>query len=195
MRPPNQGPTLLDRLRVETRPAHERIELALDIGARISSQGAYRALLSRFYGFHRAFEPQAERIIADPAFFVPRRKTPLLVRDLKALGLSSLEIERLPDCPLMPIEERAAAFGALYVVEGSTLGGNVISKLVRKTLGLCPATGCAYFGSYGGEIGAQWTMFTARLLAVSSPETDDLVVASASRTFARMEEWLCGAAA
>jgi heme oxygenase len=195
LRPPNRDPTLLDRLRVETRPAHERIEAALDIGPRISSPGSYRALLSRFYGFHRAWEPQAERIIADPAFLVPRRKTPLLVRDLKALGLSSVEIDKLPACQLMPIAGPAAALGAMYVVEGSTLGGNVISRQVRRSLGLCPESGCAYFGSYGGAIGAQWKMFTARLLAVSSPETDDDVVASASRTFALMQEWLCGAPA
>jgi heme oxygenase (biliverdin-IX-beta and delta-forming) len=38
-----------------------------------------------------------------------------------------------------------------------------------------------------------WKSFGRMLSAASSPETDDLIVASASRTFDVMHDWLCEA--
>ena len=51
--------TLLERLKIETRPAHDRIEAAIDLDRRIASRNAYRDLLIRFYGFHKAWESDA----------------------------------------------------------------------------------------------------------------------------------------
>ena len=86
---------------------------------------------------------------------------------------------------------RAAALGAMYVVEGSTLGGAIIARQVERALGLTTESGCAYFRSYGPAISPMWKSFGAVLLASSSPETDDEIVASANRTFAIMQDWLC----
>lgn len=184
--------TLLDRLKIETRPAHDRIEAAIDIDARLSSRASYRALLARFWGFHRAWEDAAEAAIGDPAFFRPRRKVDLIARDLSALGLAPSAINALPLSPPLPMPTSAAAYGALYVVEGSTLGGAVIARLAERRLGLTLETGCAYFRAYGAATGAMWTALRARLLAMSSPVADDEILASADRTFAAMQEWLCG---
>ncbi len=183
--------TLLERLKIETRPAHDRIEHAVGIESRLVSLASYKALLARFYGFHAAWEPLAEAAIADQAFFRARRKTHHLVCDLKALGMGEDDIARLPVClPLMPMSDPAAAYGAMYVVEGSTLGGTVIARLVERQLGLGRDTGCRYFGSYGSEVGSMWRSFGARLQALSTPAFDDAVVASANRTFALMQDWL-----
>lgn len=188
--------TVLERLRAETRPAHDRIERDFDLTGRTGSRENYRALLERFYGFHVAWEAAVEPLIADGDFFHPRRKVSLLVRDLQLLGLSVLEIDALPRCaPLMPLSSPAAAFGAMYVVEGSTLGGAVIARHVERSLGLGPETGCAYFGSYGAATGRMWTGFRNRLLRLSSPEADEVIVASAQRTFEVMQGWLCEARA
>lgn len=46
--------TLLDRLKAETRPAHDHVEKALDLEHRIATRDGYRDLLIRFYGFHSA---------------------------------------------------------------------------------------------------------------------------------------------
>ena len=183
---------LLKRLKIETRAAHEQIEHDLQLTKRTGSRLAYRALLQRFYGFHAAWEAQAGVLIADPAFFDRRRKTHLLVGDLRALGLGTDAITALPLCrPLMPMPTRAAALGAMYVVEGSTLGGTVIAHHVKHALGLTPETGCAYFSGYGAEVGRMWRAFGERLTEMSSPDTDDEIVASAARTFDRMRIWLC----
>jgi heme oxygenase len=184
--------TILARLKSETRAAHDRIEAAMDLDRRIASRDAYRDLLIRFYGFHKAWEEAAAGKAPDRGFFERRRKTRLLVQDLEALGLKSEDIIRLPQCrPLMPLPAPEAVLGSMYVVEGSTLGGAIIARDVEQRLGLTAETGCAYFRSYGRDIAAMWKSFGAVLVEASSPEADDVIVESAQKTFDVMHDWLC----
>jgi heme oxygenase len=186
--------TLLERLKTETRPAHDRIEAAIDLDRRIASRDGYRDLLIRFYGFHKAWEDDAAEVAHDRTFFRRRCKTGLLARDLAALGLAPDAIAALPQCrPLMPLPAPEAVLGSMYVVEGSTLGGAIIAREAERRLGLTPEAGCAYFRSYGRETAAMWKSFGAVLLEASSPEADDVIVASAQKTFDIMHDWLCGA--
>jgi heme oxygenase len=53
--------------------------------------------------------------------------------------------------------------GCLYVLEGSALGGRVISKRVKLTLGLGPATGGAYFHGLGRQTASHWSEFLTAL--------------------------------
>ena len=103
---------LLQRLKSETRPAHGRIERDVSLPALVTSRSTYQGLLARFYGFYAAWEPEAEAILADPALFEGRRKTPLLHRDLRALGVSDHEIDALPLCP--PPDAHADACGRIW---------------------------------------------------------------------------------
>ncbi|MBF9196191.1 biliverdin-producing heme oxygenase [Microvirga terrestris] len=184
--------TILARLKTETRAAHDRIETAMDLDRRIASREAYRDLLIRFYGFHKAWEEEAAGQAPDRGFFERRRKTQHLVKDLEALGLKSEDIIRLPQCrPLMPLLGSEAVLGSMYVVEGSTLGGTIIAREVERRLGFTAETGCAYFRSYGRDIAAMWRSFGAVLLEASSPKVDDLIVESAQKTFTVMHDWLC----
>jgi heme oxygenase len=183
--------TLLERLKIETRAAHDRIERSVGLERRLASLAAYRQLLERFHGFHASFEPAAAPLIADREFFLRRCKTHHLVRDLRALGLSDTGIARLPKCdPLMPMRSRPAVLGALYVVEGSTLGGALIAREVERVLGFTAENGCAYFRSYGASVAAMWRTFGTSLLSWSRDEDGDEIVASANRTFQVMEQWL-----
>lgn len=184
--------TLLERLKIETRDAHDRIEAAIDLDRRIASRDGYRDLLIRFYGFHKAWECAALGHAPDRTFFQQRCKAELLTKDLENLGLKSEDIIRLPQCrPLMPLPASEAVLGSMYVVEGSTLGGAIIAREVENRLGLTAETGCAYFRSYGRNIAAMWRSFGAVLLDASSPEADDLIVLSAQNTFTVMHDWLC----
>lgn len=186
--------TLLQRLKIETRPAHDRIENAMDLDRRIATRDGYKDLLIRFYGFHKAWENAAADVAPDKAFFRSRCKTDLLAQDLAALGVPPDEIIQLPQCDsLMPLPSPAAVLGSMYVVEGSTLGGAIIAREVERRLGLDAGTGCAYFKSYGRDIAVMWKQFGQRLLEASSPETDDVIVESAQKTFDVMHNWLCEA--
>jgi heme oxygenase len=179
---------LLDRLKAETRLAHDRIEGAMALDWHLASPGRYRALLARFHGAHAGFEEEASEFVADPAFFDPRRKTGCIAHDLARLGLDGREAAALPRLRL-DLRSRAEAYGAMYVLEGSTLGGALISRDVKRALG--PDAPVAYFRAYGPRLGPMWKAFQARLLAVSGPDVDDAVVASAERTFALLQHWLC----
>jgi heme oxygenase (biliverdin-IX-beta and delta-forming) len=186
------GLDLLQRLKVETAAAHARIEEALDLDQRMKSIDDYRTFLVRLYGFHAAWEPRAEALIADPRFFAPRRKLHKLTRDLRALGLSPEEVDAQPLCgELMAMRSEAEAFGAMYVVEGSTLGGVIIAHHIDRAVGPPATSACSYLRCYGADLDRMWKAFGGHLLAFSAPGFDDEVVVSAHRTFAALHAWLC----
>ena len=53
---------ILTRLREETRPLHEEVELAVGLPSRLRSLAAYADLLARFYGLHAPLETQLAQI-------------------------------------------------------------------------------------------------------------------------------------
>ena len=184
------------RLKHETAAAHARIEREIDLPRRLRSVGDYRGLLQRFHGFHAEWEARARLFFAAEPIFSGRWRLPALEADLRALGMSRAAIASLPRClPSMPIDGAADAWGAAYVVEGSTLGGAVIAAMVRRDLGYEPERGCAYFAGYGRGSAAMWASFRQRLDSISAPGTDDAVIASALATFERLRTWLNGDAA
>jgi heme oxygenase len=183
---------LLQRLKTETAFAHERIEQAFDLEARTSSQSAYRNLLARLYGFHAAWEPRAEAALADPGFFSGRRKVELLIADLRRLGMADGELSQLALCaPTVAMRTRADAFGSMYVIEGSTLGGVLIARHVERRLGLGFNNGCTYFRCYGDEVGPMWRAFGTALLAGCGSQDEHAVITGARRTFDVLHRWLC----
>ncbi len=84
----------------------------------------------------------------------------------------------------MPRNE-AEAMGALYVMEGSTLGGKLIAKSLR-TCSDWPVRGICYFNPYGERTGAMWAAFQLELAAVPTAHAES-VVRGANQTFAMME--------
>ena len=185
------GRSLLDRLRDETRPQHEELERRLDLLRPDLSIVAYSDLLGRFYGFYRPWEeriaPLASAVLVD--YRERQGKTDRLVRDLAFLGI---EAGALPLCTDLPaVEEVPALLGTLYVTEGATLGGQLISRHLRRTFHWPDGVGDSFFQSYGGRVGEMWRSFREVLLAHSAIETDDEIVHSAGKTFEALESWLC----
>src|SRR5215211_962840 len=74
---------ILQRLREETRAAHDAIERDLEAFGAHRSLDRHRFLVARFFGFYAAWEPQVASCLADEPFFSPRRKLPLLEQDLE----------------------------------------------------------------------------------------------------------------
>lgn len=182
--------TLLDRLRSETKEEHQRLEEELDLLRPDLSLDAYVRLLSRFYGFYRPWEEKVASVGAQllPDFAARQVKVSMLIADLSYFGLA---YKALPLCHDLPKWDRAAgALGALYVTEGATLGGQLISRHVRRTFGLPEGKGYTFFCSYADRVGPMWTVFRDALLRYSSPAADDDIVEGASQTFRRIREWL-----
>ena len=78
---------LTKRLRRETATRHVRLERGLGLTPRTVTRDNVARLLLRFHRFFCAWEPWMEASPVDSAFFGPRRKLPLIERDLAAMGL------------------------------------------------------------------------------------------------------------
>jgi heme oxygenase len=179
------------KLRAATAAAHERLHrhpgLAAAATGAIDIDG-YRGLLARLYGFHCAVD---ETPLVSPW----TRQTPrsrLIERDLEALGVARHRWEVLPRCAaLPPLATEAQALGALYVVEGSALGGAAIARAVAPLL--APFDGGSRFFSGDDEKGRGWPALLAHIETLDrEPPCARAAIESAVATFASFEEWMAG---
>jgi heme oxygenase len=184
---------MMAELKQRIAPYHQALEMDANIWASLTSRAAYRNLLSRFFGFIAALEGSLV-VIDDLQIWLPdvseRWKTPLLIKDLELSGISS---EQCPICTIIPdIRSVGTAFGCLYVLEGSTLGGQIIARQVYKHLGLTPENGCQFFSSYGATVGPMWKNFGEHLetWCAANEVCRGEIVRSAAETFACFSRWL-----
>jgi len=82
-----------------------------------------------------------------------RRKLPLITKDLQFLSLDNQNISYT-----MEVENEHEALGMMYVIEGSTLGGNVIARQLSKTEGF-GGFPFNFFGCYQENTGSMWKNF------------------------------------
>lgn len=195
---PLSNETLLAALRAHTHDQHIRLENQQNWQSADFDLARYRDLLARFYGWYAPMEARLARAADWEALgydFEARRKTPLLADDLRALGIA--DPAGLPRCEALPeVKDAASALGCMYVIEGSTLGGQMLTRHFKAQLGLTPARGCAFFGSYGADVGPRWVAFRAFLAAADvSGAAEDAAIASARATFDTLGAWLQGAPA
>jgi heme oxygenase len=113
-----------------------------------------------------------------------RRRAPLLEADFAVLGVIPegkvlrFATERIPGLAEGDVRYRTAFLGAMYVMEGSTLGGQYIARQVEEALGLEAGVGDAYFRGYGERTGEMWRTFRAVLTEVPEDAGEDLIVAA-----------------
>jgi heme oxygenase len=187
---------ILSALRERTREQHQRLEQAVDLPGRLTSRGAYTILLERFYGLYQPLEARlsAHRQLELSGIAAERlEKHILLERDLRTLGRTTAAIDSLRKCTLIPeLPDLYSAAGCLYVLEGATLGGQIVRREVDARLDLAPPEGCLFFSSYGPRVREMWNVFCGRLtdLAQSDPESGPAIVKGAAETFTCFEEWL-----
>lgn len=192
---------VLQRLKAATRAEHDAIEVALDLMAPGLSLADYSRRLRRYHGFYAPIEPLIAAAADWPHWrldMTARAKTAWLAADLACLGdpaepgeLGEAASMAGPLCSaLPPLDTAAAAFGCVYVLEGATLGGRVISRHIERMLGLDATRGARFFHGYGEHTGTMWKAFRAALSAFADkPAGEDKVVASAIATFAALRAW------
>ncbi|SEL72732.1 heme oxygenase [Parapedobacter koreensis] len=174
-------------IKATTMAAHLELEkiVVLKLEA-IRSEVNYAGLLGYFYSYFSALEKAIAPFINETVLpdFAQRRKSERLKTDLVELGGSS---ESLPQPKLPEISSTAQALGALYVMEGSIMGGSVIVQMLAKH-GICK--GVSFFSGYGPETGKMWKAFQDALEAYSDdPEAASALTASALATFSRFSEF------
>ena len=178
------------RLKIETQPFHARLEFEVGLAAPSLTISRYRDLLTRFLGFYIPWE---EKIYRQPPplldqFLVGRRKVPWLKQDLAYFGIDP---ERQAQCSFVPsCAGFASALGSLYVIEGSTLGGQWTFRHLNSTLGISQDAGGRFFYGYGPLTSAKWKQFEELLSQCGQTEDADEIVRAAADTFEAMSEWL-----
>ncbi len=182
------------RLRLTTREAHLRLEAAVDFDGRMTSLQAYRAFLESFFRFLRPLEAALGALDLTQLVFdySARRKLAWLAADLTDLGHTAESLNALPEFRGVPqLSDPVEAFGALYVIEGSSLGRQVMLGKLGKSLGVRPDWAGRFFSGYGKQTGEMWRGFVAVLNeAGRRPEAAALIEHSAVATFAAFEACL-----
>ncbi|SEL60254.1 Heme oxygenase [Roseateles sp. YR242] len=174
---------LLPRLRRDTGPLHDRIEALLQLEAPMPLS-RYGQIVRGFHEFLQLWEQRVRFALPEhlKTWFDERRRSPFAAQDLAALAIPehpALRQAARAAQSAIRLDSPAVAFGALYVIEGSALGGQVLTPRLAATLGLTPGRGASYFHGFGGRTGAMWREF--RLLAQQEVGTDAQAQADASR--------------
>lgn len=178
-------PTVLTELRTATAERHRSLEERLPFLSPALDGALYRRLIQAYYGF---YAPLEQRLDAAGALEPERRKVPALLRDLQALAIEPEQLERCTDLPM--VNDPWQLLGILYVIEGATLGGQVLRRIVGERLGIHADTGGAFLDVYGSGTGPLWKGFLKRLPSAQTPEQRARVVESAQSTFLCFERWL-----
>jgi heme oxygenase len=176
-------------LKEKTRASHAQAEkLLYPFLNGISSSGDYAAILKMFYGFYEPLEKIHSSFISvtDLNDVSERKHTRHLLRDLKNLNI---EPDHIPLCSDLPsIKSKAAAFGSMYVLEGATLGGRMITKmLLQHPVFPLESGSLHFFGGYGDATREKWIQFQQALNAQT--ETSEMVQA-ANESFDCLGRWI-----
>lgn len=189
---------ILANLKESTRQQHQGLESVVNVMNSMFSLDDYKKLLTKFYRFYAAIEPALPlgELAASGYDAGARLKVPALERDLAHLGIldeakAAGKFAGIPDVSSVP-----RAFGSCYVMEGATLGGQIITRHLKQSLGLDAESGAAFFSSYGPNVGPMWKAFGAVITAYAEhADRDDEIIEGARATFdgfrACFEEGVC----
>jgi heme oxygenase len=183
--------TIHELLKTETRPHHDSIE-QYSLGDKIMdgslTLGEYKDLIFKNYIFHAEIEAQLERFLKDLPEFEARKKTGLLLKDVEELRIVS---DFLKHFATPVFKNRAEALGAMYVMEGATLGSAMIYKQLKKNEEIAAKSSFYYYRGYGAETGIRWKSFLKMLADEIQTESDKRdAVSGAIQTFQAFEELL-----
>lgn len=180
-------PGPLPQLRAATRGHHARIDALMDL-RRMRDRRHYAEVLRVLDAFLAAWEPAVAAALPPRwhGWLQARSRRPFLRADLHALGVAPCR----RDAAAPALRGTAAAWGSLYVMEGSALGGQVITRSLAEA-GLRPEHGSAYFHGWGDATGTMWREFRALLEAqLAEPHAVAQACEAACRTFDTLSDLL-----
>jgi heme oxygenase len=185
-------------LRSTTSPEHQALD-AHPAFARLMdgslSVGGYRRLMAQFHGFYNTHDPMLElacrRHSVDRLGFAYASRTAILGRDLAALGGIVPRPAVAGPAPLHGLDTAGTLGGVLYVLEGSMLGGGVLSRAVESLLSRTGTSGGGYWLWCRDFGAARWAMTCAMIEALSASEAarSDMI-SGAQNAFATFAGWL-----
>ena len=149
----------------------------------------YVRCLRQIYGVVAAWEERAAEIAPEwmQSALAARQRKHLLELDLTWFEVKDRDLGR----PILPeMNDIPSLFGSMYVMEGSTLGGQLIARHLEATLNLKQGKGDAYFYGHGNKTGPLWKEFGELLKMRVEDDQSEAVIASAKAMFATFGEWM-----
>ncbi|OWK74414.1 heme oxygenase [Flavobacteriaceae bacterium JJC] len=173
-----------ETLKANTKILHDQVEAKFNSNRIFDgtfSMRDYRNLILYNYLFLHNFENEVfsgiSESVAEDLNLGKRRKLSLIERDLESLNMEKSTVQILPD-----IKNEAEALGMLYVMEGSTLGGNVIAKQLSKNPDFHEVS-FSYLRCYGDRTGSYWKNFKEVMDTQIGAEFHEDCVAGAQKAY------------
>jgi heme oxygenase len=178
-------------LKTETAKKHEALEASMFVNQIMNNSldvDDYKKLLTINYIIHQKLENKLANMLdtelANELEMDSRLKINALEKDLNYWQIDNLTLPPLDFDLYVPEKNTAEILGALYVLEGATLGGNVIKKHILANPNFKDhENGLNYYGVYGSALGAKWKSFVTVLNNRVKEEDYERCVNSANQTF------------
>lgn len=181
---PGASPVVI-RMRAATSVLHQQLEDRLNIVARLADPDARQDLTQRFAVFHLT----AEATLRDYLAAIPGLDFDSRCRS----RASQLTLPVLaPSAPPFPAPGCAAeALGMFYVIEGATLGGRIILRMLADK-GIRDIA-LRFLDPYGTDTGARWRAFLSVLAREITDDENRIAAAcrGACAGFHHAERLLC----
>lgn len=170
-------------IKENTSSAHQKLEgVVVRQLKSVRSNADYADVLKNFYAYFHAVEKAIAPFITADVLpdYAERRNSSDLQTDIEALGGN---INDLPTASAPIVRNTLEALSALYVLEGSIMGGPYIVQMLNK-YGIHEGT--SFFSGYGDDTGRMWSAFTAVLNQYGEdPSLHTRAAEIANETFAR----------
>jgi len=148
----------------------------------IRSNADYADFLKYFYTYFSQVEKAIAPFITAELLpdYKERRNSSYIKSDIEALGGN---VNDIPSVTLPSITNELEALGALYVMEGSIMGGPIIVKMLEKG-GI--TEGVSFFSGYGEATGQKWGIFVGVMnQQATTEEEENTAIVAANQTFLR----------
>lgn len=169
-------------IKERTKVAHQELEKeVINRIKAISSSTDYAELLTYFHQYFSVIEEAIAPYLSDDILegYSSRRTSKHITTDI--LALNAAPSSRTPKAQAPVIDNTLQAIGALYVLEGSIMGGPYIIQMLRKK-GI--EQGFTFFSGYGPDTAERWHRFIDTMNALpKTPSEEELVIESALATF------------
>lgn len=181
---------MLETIKQATKSHHSSVEKILIRKLKnLTSKEDYAQLLYQLYGFYNSVEAAVHAVV--DYSIVPdisqRHHVANLKSDLYNLGITAGNIEN----PFAKtINSLSRAMGVLYVIEGSTLGGQIIASMLKKQIPSLNNTELSYFLSYGEATMNMWSAFKNTSENIYPIMDEKSAIDGAKETFEKLELWL-----
>jgi heme oxygenase len=180
---------LTEELKEYTEDVHHASEKKMIVALRqITTTEDYLRMLNWLYGFYAPVEEMIRKYLTKDNFpdIDRRSRAEYILWDIRESGLPIPEPER---CEWLPvIDSFHSALGAMYVLEGSTLGGRIIAGMIARSL---DSTRClSFFNGYGAETIHMWSTFKTYLNQPFSTHERREIITAAEDTFLTFKNWI-----